>query len=178
MKKKINVIDLDKTLLPYDSFRVLVKKEIKSLNIFVGLVTLLRILRLIGPFQYKEMISKHLKKKKSEEYFISFANSLIPDFDKRLISIIDSKTDSNTTNVLLSASPHLYVRYLIKKLAWKGTGSYFNDDNKFIPIFGDKKISWLKKNFSDKSYLYNYSVSDSKSDLKLLKLFTESDLWA
>jgi len=63
--KKINVIDLDKTLIPFDSFRRYIFKYIRFNNVFfVMVILLLRKLRFIKMDSFKkEMIALYRKRK-------------------------------------------------------------------------------------------------------------------
>lgn len=173
MKKKINVIDLDHTLIPFDSFRVLVKNEIRKFDFHILFLSIIRKLRFIGKTKYKACISKSLQKKYDESKFISYASTTIKRINKTVLKEVLQHSDSNTTNLLISASPNLYVKYIINELSWQGTGSYFNSSNKFIHLFGHNKITWLRHNFPAENFIYNYAVSDSTSDKPLLLLFKE-----
>ena len=177
MKKKINVIDLDKTLIPYDSFRLLIENELKSFNLYVGIITFLRLLKIINSNKHKEIISKYLYRKKDNVFFIHFADKIYNDIDTIVLTKVKNKTDVNTINVLISNSPNIYVQFIIDKLGWKGSGSYFDENMKFISLYSDEKIKWLKQNFNQINYNYNFAISDSKSDLKLLSLFCDHILW-
>jgi len=175
-KEKINVIDLDKTLIPYDSFRLLVLQELKKGNIYFTGVTLLRIFRLFSSRRYKEKVSQYFQKKYSKEVFENFANKLYNDIDNEVLQLINTHTHTHTINILLSASPHFFVKDLIEKLNWQGSGS-FSEANVFVHLYKKEKINWLARNYSPKEYNYNFAISDSSSDGELLALFRKSILW-
>lgn len=177
MKKKINVIDLDKTLIPYDSFRLLAIEEIKKGNMKVIIITLLRVIRLISLKKYKEIAIQTLDKKYDKYFFKEFALKLYKDIDSIVLKKILDETDDNTINVLLSASPDLYVKYLINKLNWIGSGSYINDSGIFIHLHGNQKRNWIKKKYYFRDYNYNLAISDSPSDDNLLDLFKIKIKW-
>lgn len=177
IKKNINVIDLDKTLIPYDSFRVLIKKDLYKFDLFVVLFTFLRVFRLISMKNYKKHLIKHLQKKHKTIYFKKFAKKLNKDIDKDVLSLVYKETDDKTINILLSASPDIFVKYLIEKLNWKGKGSYFDEKEKFAHLYGKEKINWLQKNYSNKIYNYNFAISDSASDEELLSFFDKNIMW-
>lgn len=177
MKRKINVIDLDKTLIPYDSFRILVKKEVLNFNWDIIGYTLFRVLRLMSLEKYKEKIIPVIDEKYDDSFFNDFAINLYKDLDSRVLKEIQDETDENTINILLSASPNFYVKYLVEDLKWLGAGSYFNNAGKFIHLHGKGKISWVKSNFNENEYHYNLAISDSSSDDNLLNLFQKKIKW-
>lgn len=177
MKKKINVIDLDKTLIPYDSFRVLVKKEIFKFNLRIILFTKLRILRIISLEKYKGYIIPLIEKKYDDSFFKEFALSLYRDMDSLVLKEVQKETDNNTINILLSASPDFYVKHLIEELKWQGKGSYFDNSDKFLHLYGSSKISWVKGNYDESEFEYNMAISDSSTDDKLLTLFQRKIKW-
>jgi hypothetical protein len=169
---KINVIDLDCTLLPYDSFGKLVKTELKGLKLYVLLVSALRILRIISNLQFKQLLTKYWSNKYEQLFFDNYAKMIYEDLDKNILEIIGSKTDTNTKNVLISASPNLYVKVLISMLGWEGSGSYFKE-NKFIHLHTEMKINWLENYYPAHELEYNFAISDNHSDDKLLSMFNE-----
>lgn len=178
MKKNINVIDLDKTLIAYDSFRLLIKKELMKFNIYIAGLTLLRVARFITMFSYKDKITIHLKKKHEAVYFKNFADKLFKDINKEVLNLVIKETEVDTINILISASPNLFVKYIIEKLNWEGTGSYFDQENNFIHLYNKNKINWLKSNYNEAQYNYNFAISDSSSDDELLSLFNKKNKWA
>lgn len=175
--KKINVIDLDKTLIPYDSFEKLVKKEIRHFNLIAIYLTILRVLRFIPPGNYKEKITNLMRKKYGKTYFVNFAKNLYNDIDSLVLEEVHKESDYNTINVIISASPDLYVNYLVEEMNWVGLGSYFDENKKFIHLHGIGKIIWLKENFPVEDFQYNLAISDSSSDDELLKLFKKEIKW-
>jgi hypothetical protein len=174
---KINVIDFDKTLLPFDSFKKFVIKEISSFNIFVIIFSIFRLLHVIKSTTFKEIITRYIAKKKDDKYFKKFAESLYPKLNNDIIKLVKENSDEATINILLSASPDLYVRHIIKQLNWTGTGSYINNKNNFVSVYGDEKVKWLLENYSKNKYYYNYAISDNEIDMNLLKQFEKYDIW-
>lgn len=177
MKKKINVIDLDKTLIPYDSFRLLIKEKIFDLNFFVIQLTIIRVLRFISSNKYKKRIIKHFSLKYNDTYFISFADKRLNDIDDKVLELIKNETKKNTINILLSASPNIFVKHIILKLGWVGKGSYFDQEDKFIHLYGENKINWLLTHYKPDDFIYNFAISDSSSDENLLLLFKKRVKW-
>lgn len=174
--KKINVIDLDKTLIPYDSFGVLIKREIKKGNLSIFFSVLVRVLRLRSNAKFKEIITKKITSK-PVVFFSEFAEEILKAIDPKVQQLIDKETDDNTINILVSASPDVYVQPLIKKMNWQGSGSFFDANLNFNHLYGKGKIKWLKENFNPDSYIYNFAISDSSSDDELLSLFKKKKKW-
>ena len=176
-KIKINVIDLDKTLISYDSFRVLVMREIKTGRTYVIWITFLRIVRLLPSGKYKEKVAKYLQKTHNKTYFENFAATLYNNIDKEVLQLIDNYTETGTINILLSASPNFFVKYLIERLAWRGSGSFIDKENTFVHLYRKEKINWLAHHYTSDRYDYNFAISDSSTDDELLSLFQESIKW-
>ena len=177
MKKKINVIDLDKTLIPYDSFRLLIKNELYNLDFYVLRLSLFRVLRIILPDKFKHKIVNHLSIKYDDVFFKNYVDRIFIDIDQEVMTLIEKEIDDNTINVLLSASPHLFVTYFIQKLEWVGSGSYIDNEGKFIHLYGQEKVNWLLDTYKKDSFIYNFAISDSPSDNQLLSLFKKNIKW-
>lgn len=177
MNFKINVVDLDKTLIPYDSFRKFVLVHIKKMHFSIVLITFGRITRLISQESFKMKIIKWAEKNCTDEFLNEFAIGLFNDLDNRVLEKVIGETDHETTNVLVSASPDIYVQILIDKLDWKGSGSFINKHGDICHLYGDRKILWVQENFPKDQYVYNMSISDSSSDDELLKLFKKEIKW-
>jgi len=177
MKRRINVIDLDKTLIPYDSIRTLVIREISRLNLEVIFIVLMRMTRILNQYQFKSRLIKSIKRKRDISYFDNFAKELFQDIDNDVLNLVKNATDSNTSNILISASPDFYVSALIKLLEWDGTGSYFDQFDNFHHLYGKGKIEYLIKKYPPHSYDYHLSVSDSSTDDELLNLFKIGKKW-
>lgn len=169
-KQKINVIDLDNTLIPFDSFRLLLIEQIKTLNVRISFFTAIRRLRVISQPTFKRVVCDIIKNRKHNRFFNSFVNDLFKAVDPSLLATVNSHTCSNTINVLCSASPGIYVEKLAAQLGWVGYGSNYYD-GKFIHLYGENKVSFITTKYPKEEYHYNFAASDSKSDLGLLELF-------
>lgn len=172
---KINVIDFDKTLIPFDSFRIYVKLGIKKLNIRTIFFSLLRMFRIINNETFKKKImGLNIINKKEIESFKSF---LLMSIDNIVLEKIKEHTTNTTINILCSASPDFYVSAIAKELNMIGYGSFFNAKKEFFHMYGKKKVEYILKNYPKRQYHYNYSISDSNTDILLLSLFEESELF-
>lgn len=174
---RINVIDLDKTLVSFDTFRFLIISEIKRKNFKILYFAVIRKFRLLNQSDFKALILKELLKKKNNDFFSFYGEKVFSEINDEVLKIIQKETDENTLNILISASPNNYIQPLIKKLGWSGSGSYFDESGRFIHLYGINKIIWLKERFNSQRYIYNFAISDSKTDEELLKLFRKKMIW-
>ena len=177
MKQQINVIDLDKTLIPYDTFRLLVKQKIVDFDLYIIKLTILRVFRFLSSEKYKNRIIWYFDLRYNDEYFINFTNRILRDIDNKVLELIKNETENGTINILLSASPDFFVKHVIFKLGWVGKGSYFEENGNFIHIYGKNKINWLLTHYSSINFVYNFAISDSSSDDDLLLLFKKNIKW-
>ena len=174
--RRINVIDLDSTLLPYDSFGWLVKSGLKKLDLLVWWFSILRVLRLVSSPEFKKAMTLHWQKKYDDNFLNHYANKVYNDLDKRVLELVYANTMADTINVLLSASPDLYVQKVANLLKWTGSGSYFDKEG-FVNLYSHEKINWVSTKYPISEYVYYFAISDSESDNKLLDMFKESILW-
>jgi len=177
--KKINLIDLDLTLIGYDSFRKYV-----LYFMFSDCVTFAKYIYWI--FQrYSKRISRAdlfskiiLEARKRSDYgqlMEKFAGLAIKNIDPKILDFIKIHTDENSLNVLCSASPDDYVKIIASKLNWESFCSYFNEDGEFVHLWGIGKKNGVEKKYPKTEFEYNFAVSDN--DLELLKRFKEYKLY-
>jgi hypothetical protein len=173
--KKINVIDLDKTLIPYDSFRYYVMEKIRSGNIKILIFSVLRKLRLLSASEFKRKVilqtSLLINNKDLEQISLKILNSI----NSEVYDIIIENTDNETINILCSASPDAYVKKVAEHFNWIGYGSYFNGID-FCHMWGENKLRFIESNYPSNKYIYNFAISDSEIDLQLLKTFNKYKL--
>jgi len=121
MKKKINVIDLDSTLLPHNSLIYYVLLFMKNRRCFLLLLFYLE-QRITGKITKEEFLKKILitvrKTTQYEKKVKKFGLSLYDDIRKPMLRFILENTDEFTINILCTASPEDYVKYLCEKLGW------------------------------------------------------------
>jgi len=178
MSKKINVIDLDNTLIPFDSFRRLIFIQILHFNIRILIISVLRIFRFITMSEFKKKIINALESRKvKKDIYIKISNIILNNLNKDIIALINKNSgEREIINILCTASPNLYVRFVADKLGWMGCGSgYYN--GRFIHMYGINKLDFIKKKFPKEEYIYNYAISDSSSDLDFLKMFNKYHLF-
>lgn len=169
--EKINIIDLDNTLIPFDSFRRLIYHQIINCDVKIMLISFLRFFRLISRSHFKRRIINIIEKRESStKLYDDLADFIFIKVKQDIMSLIETNSEKDTINILCSASPIGYVKKVASKLGWIGFGSgYYN--NEFINMYGDNKHAFIQRKYSRDKYIYNFAISDSKSDLCLLKLF-------
>jgi len=176
--KKINAIDLDKTLIPFDSFRILILSYIRQKN-YLTLATfyaLLRKMRVIRNREFKHKALVCLQKDKQYDVLIQdLVQKVMFSIRPDIMEVIDQETDADTSNVLISASPGEYVRLVAKELNWHCLSSEINN-GRFIHCYGQTKIGLLRKHYPREKFEYNFAISDSSSDLALLRMFKKHEL--
>lgn len=179
MKKKINIIDLDNTLIPFDSFRKYVIMILKFPNmiLFVLALTFIRKLKIISSSNYKKhIIIKAKRIPNYDQIMKKFAKELYSNRNNKIIDIINEYTDKDTILILCTASIDDYVKHLALLLGWKYICShikYTNSEKVFNHMYGIEKIRALEKQYPPEMYIYNFAISDNISDKKLLLKFNK-----
>lgn len=177
MKKKLIVVDFDKTLVPFDSFREYVFLWIRNFPLQISYLILLRKLRLISSKLFKKkfliIIKKHVLYNDVNE---AFSKKILKQKDENLWNKIQSMLTNNDVVLILSASPDDYILCVGKLLNVNAKGSYFDTNNNFVHIYAKSKIEYIEYYYPKTKYNYYYSVSDSRTDLELLQMFESYDL--
>jgi len=173
--KKINIIDLDNTLIKFDSFSTYILKGLTFKNcIKLFRLLILRKLKKIDSEIFKaSIINLYRLNKNYSDMINKLAIELSLKLDKSVLLKIDSYTDDSTINVLSSASPEDYVNILAVSIGWLSLASHFDEDNKFFHNHGYNKIKLLNKFYPKDTCIYNFAISDSETDLQLLKMFNK-----
>lgn len=174
MKSNINLIDLDGTLIPYDSFRKYVFIFLKKPHMFfyLSFLIILRTTRIISLEKFKELVIKKVRKNKDYNKIMeAFSLKLYNNIKIKIKKEIDNHSFKNTINVLCTASPSDYALKLADKLGWNCICSQFNSNNKLIHIYGKNKLTALQKIYPSPQNCYYYAISNSLIDKKLLSNF-------
>jgi phosphoserine phosphatase len=115
------------------------------------------------------------KTKNYESEMKKFGSRLYHELDTSILRFVQDHTDERTENILCTASPEDYVKYLAEMLGWAYLSSTLNDsDGTFYHLYGENKITTLKQYYPPRDYTYNLVLSDSESDSDLMKLFQVS----
>jgi phosphoserine phosphatase len=173
--KKVNAIDLDKTLIPFDSFREYLFLNINLGNfVIIAFYMFLRKTRIIKmDFFKKKIIQVYRNNTEYRSNMKGYAEKLYNSIDSHILELVHSNTDSETVNVLISASPVDYVKELSTLLEWGYIASSFQG-NDFVHAYGINKIVLLKSQYNPDQFKYNFAISDHDSDNELLSLFKNS----
>ena len=89
-----------------------------------------------------------------------------------ILNEIKNHSDSETVNIICSASPEDYISLVARAMNWDYLCSTLVDGN-FLHMHKEQKILSVLENYDKSIYDYNFSISDSKNDLDLLKMFNE-----
>lgn len=172
-KRNINAIDLDKTIIPFDSFRFLIVKYIRDNN-FATIVTifvLARKFRLLSASTFKRLAFNCIMRSfNSNNYIFAILEKVESNLNTEVLRLIEENSNPETINVLISASPEVYVKKIADKLNWECIGTTIKG-KKIIHCYGEKKKDLIIKQYPKTDYHYNFAISDSKSDLSLLSMF-------
>ncbi len=175
MKSRIHVIDLDGTLIDYDSFRTYTLLFLRNRQTFyrIGLYVLLRKFRLFSAPAFKAMIITAARRVRNyEEMMVEFADKILRSADATVLQIISEKCQDVGIFVLCSASPEDYVKHIAARLKWEYAASYFTEnDSSFIHLFGQNKINEILRTYPPEQYEYAFAIADSASDHALLQKF-------
>jgi phosphoserine phosphatase len=175
MRQKVNVIDLDKTLLPYDSLTRYALRFMFGWRNLVPFIcySLLRVTGIMPRDKYLKKI--WVRARKVDDYanrVRRFSDSLYQDINPSILNFVLENTEESTTNILCTASPEDYVQHLSERLSWKHMCSTLDDTGgSFLHMFGEHKIAALQRHYPSEEYDYHLAISDGRSDLTLLKLF-------
>jgi hypothetical protein len=175
MKKKINVIDLDNTLLPYNSWAKFVWLFFGNWRCFFPILyySLLRGIGILSRGVYQKNILMAARKISAYEDTVKiFGESLYQDVRTSLIRFILENTDETTINIVCTASPVDYVKYLCEKLGWRYVCSTLDrGGTHFIHMFREQKITAIQQLYPRADFDYHLAFSDDRGDLGLLRLF-------
>jgi phosphoserine phosphatase len=180
MRPKINVIDLDGTLVPYDSFQKYALTFLKNRKSLLKIIlsSALRVMKMIDAGTFKKTVIMTARRVENyEEIMRKFASKLYDDIDMKIMEIINKHNDLMTTNVLCTASAEDYTRYLAELLQWEYVCSRIDEERQvFIHLYGKNKINAIEHLYPSNEYIYNFAVSDSLDDEELLSRFEHSIL--
>lgn len=174
-QKKINVIDLDKTLLKIDSLRYML---LWRLSIKMLWPIVLRLLKLTSKAQFCAAVVDRIETVyfRNDKELEAFLASIIQYIDQSVLKFVEDNTDESTMNIILSASPDYYVAKLASSLNMIGHGSKYKD-GKFLHCYAENKVDFLLSQYPETEFIYNMSISDSFTDINLLKKFQYSYIY-
>lgn len=167
--QRLNVIDLDHTLLSIDSFRSFIVRHggIGAIGPVVR-----RLLKLTDKTGFAREMRNVLQGKLRDAAVVErFTYHLRTKIDQAVMDRVRAETALDDMTVILSASPGEYVSRFAALLRFSaGIGSH-DRDNAFFHCQGTNKIAHVRQAFPQDTYEYHFSISDSLDDLELLRLF-------
>lgn len=173
---KINVIDLDNTLINFDSFRRYIMDFLREGDLFLVFLIFQRKIKVLSNSEFKLKVTIRCRTKDNYEGHLKLLSEFIlQNINEEILSKINNHSDEDTINVLSTASISDYVELISEKLGWESISTIVEDDNVIHNYGKQKQINLLKRYPKDK-YHYNYAISDSETDLELLKLFNNYEL--
>jgi len=168
---ELNLIDLDKTLIPFDSFRLLIKKQLSRGDCYTFFLVVIRASRLISSARFKQSFIQNLKKQSMfDTRMEEFTDVIIKSVRSEILKMIEKHSGRETINVIFSASPHEYVEKIARRLGFTGFGSALLN-GKYIELKGDQKIIKLRALFPETKYHYLFAISDNRAERTLLGFF-------
>lgn len=174
--KKINVIDLDHTLINFDSFRKYVLNFFRRGDLFLAFLIFQRKIKVLSSPEFKMKVTLRCRPKHNYEQQLKLLSEFIlQNINEEIISKINNHSDERTINVLSTASISDYVTLVAEKLGWVSISTIVEDDHVNHNYGKQKQINLLNSYPKDR-YQYNFAISDSETDLELLKLFNKYEL--
>ena len=110
------------------------------------------------------------KLKDSKKWIKKYAAEIHKNIDPDIMLIIEKYSDDSTKNILCTASPKDYAIEIAKLLDWECVASSY-EGKVFKHLYGENKLKEIIEIYPQNEYSYNFSISDSKTDLALLKEF-------
>lgn len=167
--QRLNVIDLDHTLLSIDSFRFFILKH-GGARLFMPLAR--RLLKRTDAAAFAQEMCAALQDKLEDAALVEgFARNLRTKINHAVWEHIQAETFKDDVTVLVSASPEEYVSKFAELLGFAvGFGTRGRGET-FFHCRASNKIACVQNTYSPDAYEYHFSISDSRDDLDLLRLF-------
>lgn len=170
------VYDFDKTLIPFDSFRVYVFYWLRHIPFKMFKLLILRKLRIYTAEKFKLKVIQAVSTQPDfEELNQKFVIKMLANVNHSTLKKVPVLETTPNHVLILSASPDIYIGKVASALGIYGKGSFIDSDS-FFHLYSAGKVKFLVENYPKSTYRYVYSVSDSKSDLVLLELFESYEL--
>lgn len=167
--KNLYAYDFDETLLPYDSFRRYLWHLMHYRPFYMCYLLVLRKCRIISSKELKEKVTILVE---SSRYLTEdaklFANTIKKD-------ICIPTAQENSTILLITASPKVYMKYVVENLDCNMLCSDYID-NEYVEMYGHTKAEYLHCYYPTSKYQYTYALSDSTSDICWMKEFNKYEI--
>lgn len=174
--KKLVVFDFDKTLIDHDSFKALIKKNL-LINPYLIKLICLRFFNKISRKEFAKSSHQKIESVLSDNVYVSkFIKSTLRSVNKDVYRKFKDLKQEEVYILLLSASPNEYISEIGKILGFDSALGSFFEEEKYIHMYGNEKLTYLKSNYPKMHWDWFYAISDSHSDVLLLKSFKKFDL--
>ncbi len=171
---RLNVVDLDQTLIPFDSLRTFI---LRNLNLRVAALLLQRKLGRLSRTEFAARIARHLASVLDDGAAMDrLADTLAAQRDPEVVAQLEAASDAQTVNALVSASPEAYVSRVAARMGLVGLGSHWRG-GEYFHCYGPNKLVYLRERYPPDAFTYHFAISDSDSDAELLALFEVGVLW-
>lgn len=167
--QRLNVIDLDHTLLSIDSFRCFILKH-GGARVFMPLAR--RLLRRTDTAAFAREMCAALQDKLEDTALVGcFARSLRAKINRTVWERIQAEICPYDVTLLVSASPEEYVSEFAVLLGFAAGFGTRGRGEAFFHCRAGNKITCVQEAYPPEAYEYHFSISDSRDDLDLLRLF-------
>ena len=175
--KPLAIFDLDDTLVRGDSFRMLIMEQLPRrprLLLHAGL----RALRLTDRARFAEAAHRALLPLLRDSAFIEeMVGRLRERVQEPVLERVHERRRRGEMVVLISASPNEYVAPFARAMGFDaGHGSGWRNGH-YVHLHGAGKLRHARDVYPPSHYEWRYAISDSESDLPLLRTCREYELW-
>jgi phosphoserine phosphatase len=177
-RQPLVVLDLDGTLVPYDSLRRYCFCLLRTSARWEVLNALLRrAIKLDSAVDLLDRLDKAVRSLHGVQAFHQrFAENLRCDMLPDVLSFVRGAVTLDARVVLCSASPEAYVLPLSKAMNWECVASGRRADGKMVRVHGVKKLEHVLRAFPPQLYSYDVALADAVSDIPLLIQFESAFL--
>jgi phosphoserine phosphatase len=167
------VFDLDGTLIAYDSFGRIVRRNLVTdpLLLAAGLARKTGLLSRAG---FARMAHRRLISSLDGAALQVIADEAVGDVIPARLRLAEDWRAKGAHVVLMSASPNEYVARIGAALGFDAAhGSVFQGAD-YLHLYGEAKLDFLGRHYPADAWRRAFAISDSDSDLALLAAFAQS----
>jgi phosphoserine phosphatase len=166
------VFDLDGTLIPYDSFGRIVRGSLAAHPQLIA-AGLARKAGVISRDGFARMAHRRLVCSLDGDALKRIADGVAADTIPARRRLIGDWRGKGAFVVLMSASPHEYVKLAGMALGFDAAhGSEFRGAD-YLHLYGRKKLEFLDQHYPPEAWRRVFAIADSPSDSALLAAFEE-----
>jgi HAD superfamily phosphoserine phosphatase-like hydrolase len=167
------VFDLDGTLIAYDSFGKIVRRNLIRHPILAA-AGLLRKAGFVSRSKFASLAHRQLISPLSDIQLQSLADEVVSQVIGARRDIIELWRSKGAFLALMSASPDEYVSHIGARLGFDAVhGSRF-EAGQYLHVYGQTKVDLLERYYPTAMWRRTFAISDSLSDSPLLSKFDTS----